>query len=414
MTTKTRIHLLYPEIISVRRKLHQSPELGTLEQKTGQLICHYLSQWGISFQYPVADTGIVATIYGEGDGGGNTVGLRADMDALPITEDAGREYGSQNPGVMHACGHDIHTTIALFSGKVLHDTRKQWGGCVKLFFQPAEETVGGAKRMIAAGCMEHPHVDYVTGLHVASYYDSGHIEVKHGKLNAASDEIHITVTGKGCHGAYPEDGVDAIVTAAALVTSLQSLVSRNLSPLDQGVLTFGMIRGGTAGNIVANRVVLTGTLRTTDPKTREFALEVIKRQTRHICRAYGAQGETVIKPGYQALTNRDEITDLLVETAIPLLGADHIHRKEFPSLGVEDFSFFLEQAPGVFYHLGCGNKEEGITAPIHTSGFDCDETCMKTGILLQTELALKLLKHKRDPQPPLSFFTASGCSLGDI
>ena len=395
MTTESSIDLLYPEIISFRRQLHRYPELSTLEHQTGQLICDQLDQWGIAFRYPVADTGIVAIIHGGHSGNGNTVALRADMDALPITEDSGREYGSLNPGVMHACGHDVHTTVALFTGKILHDIRDQWSGCVKLFFQPAEETVGGAQRMIEAGCMEDPRVDYVTGLHVVPYYDAGHIEVRHGKLNAASDEVRITITGKGCHGAYPDKGVDAIVTAAALITSLQSLVSRNVSPLNHAVLSLGMIQGGTAGNIVADHVSLIGTLRTTDPETRKYAIEIIKKQTWHICQAFGATGETVITPGYEALINSDEVTDLLVETATSLIGSGHIHRKEFPSLGVEDFSSFLNQAPGVFYHLGCKNEEKGITAPIHTSGFDVDETCMKTGILLQAELALKLLKYRR-------------------
>lgn len=393
MNMKEMIENQYPDFIAIRRRLHQHPELGTNEIETGNIICEYLDNWGISYQYPVAGTGILAIIYGNGEG--NTVGLRADIDALPITESNDREYASLNPGVMHACGHDVHTTVALCTARILHETRSQWSGCIKVFFQPAEETIGGADRMIRAGCMEQPHVDYVTGLHVMPYYDAGHIEVKYGKLNASSDEVHITVKGSGCHGAYPENGVDAIVMAASLITSLQTLVSRNASPLDNTVLTLGKIEGGTAGNIIAEKVTMTGTLRTTDPQSRKEAIEIIKRQTKYICQAFGGTGEAVISPGYRALINTKEITDLLVETAVPILGTEQIHWKEFPSLGVEDFSFFLEKAPGVFYHLGCGNKEKGITAPIHNSAFDIDEECLKTGIRLQTELALKLLQYNR-------------------
>lgn len=393
MNTEELIERWYPDFVSIRRNLHQHPELGTNEIETGNIICGYLDSFGISYQYPVAGTGIVAVISGSGEG--NTVALRADIDALPLTENSGAPYASLNPGVMHACGHDAHTTIALCTARILQETRAQWGGCIKVFFQPAEETVGGADRMVKAGCMEHPHVDYVTGLHVMPYYDAGHIEVKYGKLNASSDEVHITVNGRGCHGAYPEAGTDAVVIAASLITSLQTLVSRNISPLDNAVLTLGKIEGGTAGNIVAEKVTMTGTLRTTDPETRKEAIETIKRQTKCICEAFQGSGEAVIIPGYRALINTREITDLLIETATPLLGADHIHWKEFPSLGVEDFSFFLEKAPGVFYHLGCGNKEKGITAPIHNSAFDIDEECLKTGVRLQTALALKLLQYKR-------------------
>lgn len=382
-----------PALIQIRRSLHQIPELGTKERQTGARLLKYLSEWGIPCQYPVTDTGLVAVIQGKKEGKGNVVGLRADMDALPLSEDPNHPCCSLNPGVMHACGHDAHMAIALGTACYFKRIEQDFSGCVKIFFQPAEETEGGAERMVLEGCMEHPHVDYVTGLHMAPGYEVGEIEVKYGKLNAATNDIHIILHGESCHGAYPDTGVDAIVMAGAVITSLQSLVSRNISPLNQAVLTFGTIHGGTAHNIITDQVELTGTLRTTDQKTREYAQEIIRRQVEHIAAAYGGRGEVVMKPGYSALINSDEIVDVLVETAAQIIGKEHIHWKPSPSMGAEDFSFFLEKAPGVFYHLGCANKEAGITAPLHSRHFDLDENCLPLGVRLQIALTTALLER---------------------
>lgn len=386
------IENLQEELTQIRRTFHQHPELGTNEHWTGEKIREYLDEWGIPYEFPVADTGIVAKLEGKKGGEGNTVGLRADIDALPLNEDPAREYCSRNPGVMHACGHDAHMTIALGTAKLLKEHEAEWSGCVKIFFQPAEETIGGAERMVKEGCMENPKVDYVLGLHVMPTYEVGEIEIRHGKLNASSDEIHILIHGKSCHGAYPETGVDAIVMSASVISALQSLVSRNISPLNNAVLTLGKIQGGTAGNIVAGEVELTGTLRTTDPQTRTFCIDAIRRQVECICAGFGGSGELRVVPGYAALINTNEIVDLVADTASGILGREHVHEKEFPSLGVEDFSFFLEKAPGAFYHLGCADREKGITAPLHSDHFDLDERCLPLGVRMQSELVLKLLK----------------------
>lgn len=395
MTLKERIQALYPDLVRIRRDLHRHPEPGLGERWTSAYICRLLDEWGISYEYPVAGTGIIARMKGQKEGSGATVALRADMDALPLTEDFSRPYCSLNPGYMHACGHDAHMAIALGAARILKDLQSQWSGCVKFFFQPAEETSGGALPMVKAGCMEDPHVDYVTGLHVMPTYETGEIEFRYGDLNASSDEIHIKLYGKSCHGAYPDTGVDAIAMAGALISSLQTLVSRNISPLDHAVLTFGAIHGGTAGNILAGEVEMTGTLRTTDPGVRQLAIDTISRQVSGISLAYGGTGEVQVIPGYAALINTDEIVDLLVDTASRTLGKEHIHPKKFPSLGVEDFSFFLEQAKGVFYHLGCANSAKGITAPLHSPDFDIDEPCLKLGVELQTQLALRLLEQNK-------------------
>ncbi|MCI7608748.1 MAG: M20 family metallopeptidase, partial [Enterocloster clostridioformis] len=287
MNIKQRTEELYPQLVQIRRDLHRHPEPGFKEHWTSAHIRGLLDEWGISYQFPVAGTGIVAMIQGGKPGSGNTVALRADMDALPLTEDSSRPCCSLNPGHMHACGHDAHVAIALGTARILMETRSEWSGCVKFFFQPAEETTGGALPMVEAGCMEHPHVDYVTGLHVMPTHETGEIEIRYGDLNASSDEIHIKVHGKSCHGAYPDTGVDAIVMAAAVINSLQTLVSRCISPLDSAVLTLGTIHGGTAGNIVAAETEMTGTLRTTDPAVREKIIDAMTRQVSCTCQAMG-------------------------------------------------------------------------------------------------------------------------------
>lgn len=385
------------ELISIRRRLHACPELGTTEIKTSALIMEYLRQWEIPFVFPVADTGIVATIQGEM--GANcarklpVVALRADIDALPLQEDKSRPYCSQNDGVMHACGHDAHTAIALGVAHFLKQHEREWGGIVKIFFQPAEETIGGAERMVNEGCMENPHVDYVIGLHMMPTLEYGEVELRYNDLNAASDELSILIHGKSSHCSHPEQGLDAIVMASAVIQNLQTVISRSLPPLKNAVLSMGTIEGGTAHNIIADQVKLTGTLRTTDNALRRHLLERIRCIVEETCSAYGGTGEFIIHPGYDALVNDNEIVDVIKEAAARRLDLAHIHFKEHPSLGVEDFSFFLNKASGAFYHLGCACKEKGITAPLHSSNFDIDERALALGFELQTSIVGRLLRR---------------------
>lgn len=393
---KTELETLFPEIVSIRRSLHEHPERGTKEHETDRIIIESLNRWGIPW-YMCADTGIVAWLEGHGtdESDQKVVALRADIDALPIEEAPEHKCRSKNPGMMHACGHDGHTAVALGTARLLQMHQEEWSGMVKFFFQPAEETVGGAQRMVEEGCMEDPSVDYVTGLHLMPQYHTGQVELKYGKLNASSDEVQIEVYGKGCHGAYPENGVDAIVTASGLVLSLQSLVSRSISPLNSVVLTFGKMQGGTAGNILCDHVTLTGTLRTLDPKTREWAQSYIRTQANSIAAAYGGHAEVLFHSGYNALINTDKLVDLAAETAEELIGRENIFWKEFPSLGVEDFSFFADAAKGgVFYHLGCTAPGQAEIHSLHTAEFELDEACLKVGMMLQYTLARKLLYGK--------------------
>ena len=364
-----------------------NPELSQHEIRTQAKIMSYLKSWGIECE-ACAGTGVVGTIRGRE---GKTVGIRADIDALPIKEKCNLPHCSKNYGVMHACGHDAHAAVLLGAAKILKEMEKDLKGNVKLFFQPAEETVGGALRMVKEGCMKNPDVDYVIGLHVQPYVEAGMVELKYGKLNAASDEMKITVKGRHAHGAYPDKGIDAIMIAGHVITALQSLVSRNISPLNSAVLTLGKISGGVKENVIADEVIISGILRTLDDDTRKFAKQKIYEIVLNVAKAFGGEGRADFVEGYDALINNDEVVDVIKDTAENKLGKEKIIFKEFPSLGVEDFSYFADQCKGAFFHLGCGNKEKGITAPIHNEYFDIDEECLKTGIYLQVENVLALL-----------------------
>ena len=391
MELQQKIEAITDEMIAIRRELHQHPELGTQELETQKRISALLDKWGIEHK-PCADTGIVGII--RGGKPGNVVGIRADIDALPLQEDRSRSYCSLNDGVMHACGHGVHTTILLGVARMCKELGQELPGTVKLFFQPAEETVGGGDRMVREGCCKNPDVDYTIGLHVQPYMDVGTVEMRYGQLNASCDTVTIKVKGKAGHGAYPERGVDAIVAAAGIVSGLQTFVSRNISPLNNAVLTIGTINGGTKSNIVADEVRMTGTLRTLDPETRIFAKERITALAQCIAQGYGCTAEVDVEWGYACLINTDEVVDVMKARAEELLGKEHVLMKQFPSLGGEDFSYFIDGSKkgGAFYHLGCGNSKQGVTAALHNQQFDVDERCIPLGIRPQMAFVLGLLQ----------------------
>lgn len=389
MDIKKRTNELYEELVKIRRDFHMHPELGENEHRTSTKICEYLEVWGIEYQRGVADTGVVGIIRGKHPG--RCVAARADIDALPVKEAINCEFKSVNDGIMHACGHDIHTTVLLGVAKILKELENELKGNVKLIFQPAEETVGGADRMIKEGCMKNPDVEYITGIHVMPYLNAGYVELKYGKLNAATNEVKINVKGKTGHGAYPDMSVDAIVVSSYIISALQSFISRNISPLNSAVLSLGKINGGTKGNIICGEVEMIGTLRTLDPKTRKFAKERITQIVENTAKAHGAEATVSLDDGYSALICDDEVMDVIVDTAGSVLGKDKISMKEFPSMGAEDFSYFCEVAQGAFYSIGSGIKERDDNAPLHSELFEADEECIKTGVIMQTEVLLKLL-----------------------
>lgn len=393
MELQQKIEAITDEMIAIRRELHQHPELGTQELETQKRISALLDKWGIEHK-PCADTGIVGII--RGGKPGNVVGIRADIDALPLQEDRSRSYCSLNDGVMHACGHDVHTTILLGVARMCKELGQELPGTVKLFFQPAEETVGGGDRMVREGCCKDPDVDYTIGLHVQPYMDVGTVEMRYGQLNASCDTVTIKVKGKAGHGAYPERGVDAIVAAAGVISGLQTFVSRNISPLNNAVLTIGTIQGGAKSNIVADEVCMTGTLRTLDPETRVFARDRITQIAQGIAQGYGCTAEVEVEWGYSALINTPAVVDVMKSRAEELLGREHVLMKQFPSLGGEDFQYFIDASThgGAFYHLGCGNSAKGVTAALHNQQFDVDERCIPLGMLLQTNFVLDLLQKK--------------------
>ena len=371
-------------IVNMRRKLHRIPERGFAEFKTQKAVMEALDEIGIP--YTTERTWVIGLI--EGAFPGETVALRADMDALPIEEPEGCAFRSEHPGMMHACGHDAHTAMVLGAAKVLYGLRDQLHGKVKLLFQPAEETDGGAEPMVAAGAMENPHVDRVYGLHVMPRLPLGAVETRPGTLNASTDSIKITVHGTAGHGAYPESSVDAIVCMAQVITSLQTVVSRNVSPLQSAVLTLGVIEGGTAQNIICDKVTVRGTLRTANAELRAMMMARIRAIAEGVCTAMGCRAEVEISTGYAALVNNDAEAARVMRVASRLFGAENTLEKREPSMGGEDFSFFSDQAPGAFFHVGCSAREKMPAPPLHSKDFAPDERCLTIGALMHVALVL--------------------------
>ena len=371
-------------MVDIRRRLHRIPERGFAEVKTQQVIMETLDALGIP--YTTERTWVVGVI--EGALPGQVVALRADMDALPLEEPEGLPFRSEHPGMMHACGHDAHMTMVLGAAKVLMGMRDRLPGTVKLLFQPAEETDGGAEPMVQRGVMENPHVDRVYGLHVQPYLPVGVIETRAGTLNASTDDVELTILGRSSHGAYPESGADAIVCAAQVITSLQTLVSRNVSPLASAVLSLGMISGGTAGNIICDRVSLRGTLRTANGEIRAMMKRRIAEVASGVAAAMGCTAEVCITSGYAALVNDEAEAGRVMRVGARLLGERNVVRKAAPSMGGEDFSFFCESVPGAFFHLGCVKKEDMPAPLLHSRDFHLDEDCLTVGAMMHVALVL--------------------------
>ena len=371
-------------MVDIRRRLHRIPERGFAEVKTQQVIMETLDALGIP--YTTERTWVVGVI--EGALPGQVVALRADMDALPLEEPEGLPFRSEHPGMMHACGHDAHMTMVLGAAKVLMSMRDRLPGTVKLLFQPAEETDGGAEPMVQRGVMENPHVDRVYGLHVQPYLPVGVIETRAGTLNASTDDVELTIHGRSSHGAYPESGADAIVCAAQVITSLQTLVSRNVSPLASAVLSLGMISGGTAGNIICDRVTLRGTLRTANGEIRAMMKRRIGEVASGVAAAMGCTAEVRITSGYAALVNDEAEAGRVMRVGARLLGEKNVVRKAAPSMGGEDFSFFCESVPGAFFHLGCVKKEDMPAPLLHSRDFHLDEDCLTVGAMMHVALVL--------------------------
>lgn len=377
---KRRIKDIEPWLIEVRREFHKYPELSLNEYNTKNRILNYLKEMNIEYTEFEKHNGVMAYIIKPENK--ITIGIRADMDALPINEENEITYKSKNKGVMHACGHDAHIAMLLGACKILNDMKDELHVNVKFLFQPAEETVGGAKFLVEDGCMKNPDVNYMFGLHVMPYLETGYIETKYNILNASTDSLKIIIKGKKSHGAYPESGKDAIVVASNIILALQSIVSRNISPLDSAVLTIGKIRGGEAQNIICEEVSMNGILRTINKNTRKEMIKRIENIVLDICRAFGCKGEVLWgSDGYPTVVNDNYLVDIVVENTEKLFGKEKFILKEKPSLGGEDFSYYLEECKGAFYHIGCRHSKQEVTQ-LHTSTFNIDEKCLVVGTLM--------------------------------
>lgn len=386
----------FEEIVKIRRDFHQHPELSEHEERTMTKISEYLTAWGIPNKTHVGGHGVVGVIEGKAPASGTrkyeSVGIRADIDALPIQEAVDCPFKSVNDGVMHACGHDIHAAMLLGSAKILKALENQFSGSVKLFFQPAEETVGGADQMIQEGCMDDPAVGAVISFHVAPYLPTGTIEFCRGKMNAATCEVQIEVEGVSCHGAHPEGGVDAILVASQIVTAFQSIISRNLSPTNSGIITIGKFHAGTKDNIVAGAASLSGTLRALDPDTMGLLKRRVTETAEGIAAGYGAKAHVKLTDGYPALINSDVVCGEMEGLAERLLGREMMHFMPEPSLGADDFAFFTQRCDGLYMNVGTNSGREEKPQNIHNEFFHPDEDAMKNGILMEVLGVLQLLE----------------------
>lgn len=375
-------------LISNREYLHSIPELGRKEFKTQKHIIDVLNNLGV--EYYKIDTSTVAVIKGKNENG-KVLGYRADIDALPILEKNDKPYISKHEGVMHACGHDAHTAIALGICKYFSENN-DFDGVLKVFFQMDEEGDGGALTMIEKGCLKSPDVEYVLGLHVTPGLDTGKIGIRYGVDSGASDTFDIKIKGKSSHGAEPDCGVDAILIACHLVLALQSIVSRNVSPHDNCVLTIGKIEGGKAGNIICDEVNIKANIRTVKEDVRDYVIKRIYELTENTCKAFNGAFEIEHHKGYEFLVNNDAMVDKIISCSQKIIGKENIVEISNIDLGVEDFCYFSKYSKGGFYHLGCRNEKLGIKSLGHTDTFDVDPASLNIGLNLSVNILKELFK----------------------
>lgn len=379
------IRSLQPKLVEWRRQIHQKPELGFQEQLTSEFVAKKLQEWGIEHQTGIAKTGIVAIVQGQGETSNTNLtekvlAIRADMDALPIQELNEVPYRSQHDGVMHACGHDGHTAIALGTAYYLQQHRKEFCGTVKFIFQPAEEGPGGAKPMIEAGVLKNPDVDAIIGLHLWNNLPLGTAGVRAGALMAAVESFKCTIFGKGGHGAMPHQTIDSVVVAAQIVNAIQTIVARNVNPIESAVVTVGELHAGTKGNIIADTARMSGTVRYFNPAFADFFKQKVDDIIAGVCQAHGASYDLDYWSLYPATINDAGMAKLVSsvaeEVVEPLLGVV----PECQTMGGEDMSYFLQQVPGCYFFLGSANSEKNLTYPHHHPRFDFDETALAMGV----------------------------------
>lgn len=379
------------EVVNIRRKLHMYPEVGMKEYRTSKFIKEFLKNEGIEFR-SFSGTAVCGVIKGvKNEEVKRCIALRADMDGLPLKDNKKCEYASKIPGVMHACGHDAHMAILLGVAKILNCNKHLFSGVVKLIFEPAEETVGGARFMIEEGVLENPYVNAISGLHVEEGLECGKVMIRSGGVNAASNPFVIKIKGSGGHGAYPHETIDPIVIASEIVISIQGIVSREINTMNPVVISVGSINGGTTPNIIPDEVVIKGVVRTIAKEDRVFVKSRLEEVVKGICIAKRATYEIEIEESYPSLHNDKDMVELFREISKKLIGENNIVYQNKPKMGVESFSYFANERPSVFYFLGSGNKDKKAMFPAHSSLFDIDEESLSIGIALQCEIAVEYL-----------------------
>jgi amidohydrolase len=383
------------EIIKMRRFLHMNPELSNREYETAKIVASKLISLGMEVKKGVAKTGVVALLRGSQQGA--TVGIRADMDALPILELTDVPYKSLNPGVMHACGHDVHTSIALGTAMVLTALKDKIKGNIKFIFQPAEEgpppgEEGGASLMIKEGVLEEPSVGAIFGLHVWPE-DLGKVYFIPGHMMASSDWFQIVIKGKSSHGARPHEGIDSIALASNIVVSLQSVISRTTNPTDPAVLTIGKINGGTRSNIIAEKVILEGTVRTLSERNREKIPRLMENIVKGATHSFGADYTFSYRKGAPSLYNHPELAKIMLPTLLKVLGEEQV-KELSPQMVAEDFSYFGQEIPGFYFFLGVKNPAKETIAPLHNPYFNPDERSIALGIKIMCHLLLDSLERQ--------------------
>jgi len=380
----------FPEVQAIRHHIHSHPELSFEEYNTSAFVSRKLTEWGIPHQSGVAGTGVVGLIEGKNPTK-KCIALRADMDALPIKELNDVPYKSQNDGVMHACGHDVHTSCLLGVARILNDMKDEWEGTVKLIFQQGEEKLpGGASLLIAAGVLENPKPEAIFALHVYPHLPSGIVGFRAGQYMASTDEIYITIEGKGGHAALPHQAVDPIAIAAQVITGLQQVISRKGNPIIPSVLTFGKIEAGFTTNVIPDKLELWGTFRTMNEEWRAKAHKYITEFTEKTCEAYGAKAIVNIPQGHSSLYNDPVVTAQAESWAKAYLGDANVKELDIRMAG-EDFSFYTQHMPGCFFRIGTNRNNEEFTASVHNARFDIDEEAMKTGVGTMAWIALNAL-----------------------
>ncbi len=381
----------FEEILETRRHIHAHPELSFQENDTADFIEKKLNEFGIKDTRRIADTGVTFCLNGKGEG--KTIALRADIDALPIHEANDIDYKSQNEGVMHACGHDVHTANLLGAAKILSGLTDHFSGTIKFIFQPAEEkSPGGASILIKEGILKNPAPQRILGQHVMPLIPEGKVGFRKGKYMASADEVYLTVKGKGGHAAMPETFVDPIAISSQIIVALQQVVSRMANPKIPSVLSFGKIAGGNVNNVIPNEVKIDGTFRTFNEEWRKQALQKIRDISNSIATSMGGSCDVHIAPGYPFLVNDEDYTTKNIEAAKAYMGAENVVELDL-WMAAEDFAFYTHEVPGCFYRLGTRNEEKGIVSGVHTPTFNIDENALKVGMGLMAYLAINELNN---------------------